>query len=180
MTKNSELFKWIPNCLSLIRMLIAIAFPFLHPSSRSLILALALLTEYLDGALARKFNWVSLTGQVLDPIADKLLVLSVGLTFIAINKFSLAELLLIGIRDITAGVGFIIIVLLFKNYKMIQSFRPNLAGKMTTFFQYLVFFDILVATTPHTSLIVATSVLSLVSAIQYTLNIYFARKQINL
>ncbi len=176
MKKNSDQLKWIPNCLSVIRILIAIAFPFLHPSSRVLILALALLTEYLDGAIARKFNWVSLTGQILDPIADKLLVLSVGMTFIAINKLSLAELLLIGIRDITAGLGFIIIVLLLKNYRMLQSFRPNFAGKMTTFFQYLVFFDVMVAATPHTWLIVVTSVLSFVSAVLYISNIYFARK----
>ena len=38
---------------------------------------LAGITDYFDGHLARKYNAVSLLGEILDPIADKILILFV-------------------------------------------------------------------------------------------------------
>ena len=35
---------------------------------------LAGVTDYLDGYLARKYNYVSVIGEILDPIADKILI----------------------------------------------------------------------------------------------------------
>jgi CDP-diacylglycerol--glycerol-3-phosphate 3-phosphatidyltransferase len=45
------------------------------------------MTDYLDGYLARKYNAVSQLGEVLDPIADKILILFV-LFALAINLSS--------------------------------------------------------------------------------------------
>ena len=45
---------------------------------------LAGVTDYLDGYLARKYNAVSQLGEILDPIADKILILFV-LFGLAIN-----------------------------------------------------------------------------------------------
>ena len=52
-----------------------------------LILLIACFTDYLDGKLARKFNAVSKFGLFMDPLADKILVLTTFIIFFA-NKYS--------------------------------------------------------------------------------------------
>lgn len=49
---------------------------------------LAALTDYLDGYLARKLNIVSALGRMLDPIADKLIVGALLVTFAYEGSFS--------------------------------------------------------------------------------------------
>lgn len=167
-----NLKKNIPNTLSFVRIVIAIIFPFITLNLQIVFLSLAFITEYFDGMLARKYNWVTIVGQVLDPLADKLLALSVGMTLIVTNKISLLTLIFIYTRDITAALGFLIIVIILKKNSALKRFQPNLIGKLTTAFQYLVFFNILLRTTPDNWLIVITGILSIIAAIQYTLNFF--------
>jgi CDP-diacylglycerol--glycerol-3-phosphate 3-phosphatidyltransferase len=84
--------KTIINILTLLRILLAaIIFVLLiSPEGYSLALVLFLLagvTDYFDGYLARKYNAVSQLGEILDPIADKILILFV-LFGLAINLSS--------------------------------------------------------------------------------------------
>lgn len=185
--------KSIPNILSGVRLLVALVFPFLAEHLRIIFLALAFLTEYLDGALARKYNWLTPIGQILDPLADKLITLSVGLTFVAANKILLTELTFISLRDITAGLGFLVVIFIYKTWaleetsgvasgskldpKLVKKFKPNFFGKMTTVFQYLVFFNILFFSSANTWLILATGILSLIAAGLYIFNFYRAIKR---
>jgi cardiolipin synthase len=161
---------WIPNILSGLRVVIAAVFPLLNPELRIAFLTFAILTEFLDGALARKFNWVTSFGQVLDPIADRLFALSVGLTFIVANKITPTHLALVLTRDIAVSAGLLLTIILLKNVSLVKHFKPNLWGKITTALQYLVFYDILLSKDPHVELIGITSIFSVVSAILYTAN----------
>jgi cardiolipin synthase len=52
------------------------------------VFALAALTDYLDGYLARARHWQSKLGQFLDPVADKLLVASVIFLLAAFDRIS--------------------------------------------------------------------------------------------
>ena len=74
----------IPNLLTRIRIwaipLIVATFFFDHPAWAwvgVVLFALAGITDYMDGYLARHWNQLSRFGRVLDPIADKLLVGSI-------------------------------------------------------------------------------------------------------
>lgn len=76
--------KYIPNALSVLRMLMILAFVMMffsdHPNNylfAALIYLIAGGTDVLDGYLARRFGWVSRLGKILDPVADKLLQLTV-------------------------------------------------------------------------------------------------------
>ena len=68
------------NLLTFSRIFLAAIIFFLLMSSDSYLIALILffaagITDYFDGYLARKYNAVSQLGEILDPIADKILIL---------------------------------------------------------------------------------------------------------
>ena len=80
------------NILTFSRILLAAIIFLLLMSPDSYFLALVLfflagVTDYFDGYLARKYNAVSQLGEILDPIADKILILFV-LFGLAINLSS--------------------------------------------------------------------------------------------
>jgi len=47
----------------------------------ALTLILSALTDFLDGLLARRFGWISPIGKVLDPMADKLTLITICILF---------------------------------------------------------------------------------------------------
>ena len=74
----SKYFIFIPNLLSIIR--IALVYPvlnniFLGQFILSIIFFLiASITDALDGFLARRMNWQTNLGKILDPVADLSLI----------------------------------------------------------------------------------------------------------
>lgn len=72
------MMKNIPNILSMIRILLVAVFVVVFFSDVSKIWALVVFiaagtTDVVDGILARKFNWITDLGKILDPLADKLM-----------------------------------------------------------------------------------------------------------
>ena len=73
-------------------------------------------TDYLDGYIARRDNLVTNLGKLLDPLADKILVLSALLVFTKNNHLSIwvvllilfRELMITGLRSIAAAEGVVI------------------------------------------------------------------------
>ena len=80
------------------------------------IFILASLTDALDGHIARKYNLITDLGKFLDPLADKLLVISIMLAFINLGRLSawivmiiiLREFAVSGLRMIAASKGEVI------------------------------------------------------------------------
>ena len=75
--KVKDKLKHIPNVLCVIRILLIFVFIHLAFGGR-LYAALAVFltagaTDVLDGFLARRNNWISELGKILDPLADKLM-----------------------------------------------------------------------------------------------------------
>lgn len=91
----------IPNLLSALRLLGVPLFLWLVLVKEAdgwavLVLALSGFTDYLDGHLARRWNQISRVGQLLDPLADRLYVLTtvVALTIREIIPLWFAALLI--------------------------------------------------------------------------------------
>lgn len=75
-----EQFFTAPNLLSMLRLTLVPVFLYLLLNEKQLaaiiVLAIAGITDYLDGYLARKWNQVTRLGQLLDPAADRLYIFS--------------------------------------------------------------------------------------------------------
>lgn len=97
----------IPSQLSILRIFltfIIIALLFTSgPIAKLVALAcfmLACLTDWLDGFLARRWNQTSALGALLDPIADKILVLGTFLVFVILEIVPLWIFMVIFLREI--------------------------------------------------------------------------------
>lgn len=157
-------WRHIPNLLTSSRILLAAYFPFVPTSDQWIILGAALITEMFDGLIARTFNCTSSLGKVLDPIADKLLFLFVAFTWLAEERVSLLELILIGTRDIGLMVG---VAILYFQTKTLKPIEAKFWSKLSTALQYFIFFIILIGHRPATSLLVLTFLVGIFASIQY-------------
>ena len=101
----------IPNLLSLSRILIL---PFLiyYLSLKnsifwySLILfLLVILSDILDGLIARFLNQENSLGKILDPIADKIVTFALGFSLVLYKNFPLWYLIILIFRDIIIVIG---------------------------------------------------------------------------
>ena len=79
----------LPNLITYLRVALAAVFPavIFLPGSAAKAAALAIFlaaafTDWLDGTLARRMKIVSAFGSLIDPIADKLLVLAAVISFV--------------------------------------------------------------------------------------------------
>ena len=97
-----------PNKLTLLRILLVPFFIFFllntyikHNFFWSLLTFLfAALTDHLDGKLARKNNQITDFGKFLDPLADKILVLSAFICFVELNLISSIPVVIILSREL--------------------------------------------------------------------------------
>src|SRR5277367_6165637 len=107
----------LPNQLTVLRLgmcgllLISLSFDWPYAATTALLIfALASLTDWLDGAIARARNLVTDLGKLLDPLADKVLILG---TLVALVERHVApmwmvviimarEFLITGLRQIAA------------------------------------------------------------------------------
>lgn len=134
------MLKHIPNFLTSLRLILAFLYPFLPSAYQLDVVVAALLTEFLDGYLGRKFQWTSKLGQVLDPIADKVFFASVILTFFWMGKIALWQLLILSVREIVVFLGSLIILLKKRSFRPLNEMPPSLLGKIVTGLHYGVFF----------------------------------------
>lgn len=100
--------------------------------------AVAAILDGVDGYVARRYHQWSELGTVLDPLADKLLLVSaiVLLSFNHPDRFGQIPLWLTGLiigRDLLLGIGAIVVRSVVGRITV----RPRLTGKLATVFQML-------------------------------------------
>ena len=126
----------IPNILSLCRIPLALVFLQDNPSLRALAIFLAMITDGLDGFLARRYQWKTIFGTIIDPIADKFFVFFALFILISEQPIETWKVLAMLSRDFA--------VVLFGLYLALsgtlskQKFKAIWCGKITTALQLLV------------------------------------------
>lgn len=91
----------LPNALTILRFLLVPVFLYflfvsLHDKRNwyaLTVFVVASITDYLDGMLARKYNVISDFGKIMDPLADKLLVLSALFGLCWLPPFNLSKII---------------------------------------------------------------------------------------
>lgn len=126
---------FLPNLLCVLRILLV--YPVAHgillghyPQVLALF-AIAAFSDALDGFLAKRFGWDSELGKLLDPLADKLLLVTVFicLSIAGIAPWWLAALVLL--RDLVIFFGALTFKWLFAPVRG----QPTVVSKMNTFCQ---------------------------------------------
>lgn len=95
------------DALTALRLPLAAAFVRVaDPEWRFLILAVAALSDLLDGRIARRFG-ASRLGVFLDPVADKLFMLAAFWVVAASRRLEVYEIVGVLLRDLVASVAFV-------------------------------------------------------------------------
>lgn len=126
--------KLIPGAISGMRIVIGLAFYWLPVEWRLPAVAVAALTDLLDGPTSRWLKVDGKFGQILDPIADKIFLICVLATLVLDARVMWWEMLIVGTRDVAVllACG----VLAFGDgWTTWQHMRPRLLGKATTVVQ---------------------------------------------
>lgn len=128
---------WLPNFLTLLR--VFLLWPFIvtflskqYGISLGLFI-IAALTDGLDGWLARRFKWISHWGSIVDPIADKLLVL---ITYFLMTKLAIISsglFITVLARELVVLSGAITYYCWIERYHMM----PTKLGKLCTFSHFV-------------------------------------------
>ena len=107
------MFKHVPNILTITRFIL-IPFIFLAIMQENyivafLILTLSGITDILDGFIARKFNFITDFGKLIDPLADKATQVCVLLALVLNNIIPLWILFIVFLKEIImiAGASFL-------------------------------------------------------------------------
>lgn len=166
----------LPNSLTLVRIL-AIPFFLTLLSSRLYLAALIVfvaggLTDALDGAIARMTSQQTWLGAYLDPVADKLLIMSSFVMLGLIGGIPPWFAVLVVCRDVIILLGYAMIYLLVTERLEV---RPSVIGKLNTFLQLVTVGVVLVVLhTPgllpsliNDGLILLTAMTTIVSGSQY-------------
>jgi cardiolipin synthase len=134
----------LPNIICILR--IALVWPIAAAlAHREYLIALALfivagLSDGIDGYLAKRFNWTSELGKILDPLADKFLLVTV---FVEAAWLDLAPWWLtsaVVARDVLIGLGAMVFRLWFGPLRG----RPTISSKINTAMQLLYLLAMLV------------------------------------
>ncbi|HMA12426.1 MAG TPA: CDP-alcohol phosphatidyltransferase family protein [Steroidobacteraceae bacterium] len=135
----------LPNILCLVRIVLIV--PLLQAmvageQARILVLfSIAAVSDALDGYLAKRFQWTSDLGRFLDPMADKLLLMSVFITaaWLDIAPWWVATVAVA--RDLVIGVGALVFRLWFGPLRG----RPTVISKINTGVQILYLLAVILA-----------------------------------
>jgi cardiolipin synthase (CMP-forming) len=105
----SSAIRTVPNAVTLVRLLLMPVCAYLLATGRygwGLVLtALVGSTDWVDGWLARRFGQVSRVGQLLDPLADRLLIASVAIALVVRGVLPWQAAVLLVARDLVLLAG---------------------------------------------------------------------------
>ncbi|RCW61976.1 cardiolipin synthase [Halanaerobium sp. ST460_2HS_T2] len=125
----------IPNYITFFRILLipVYLYNFVQGNiiAAAILFAVSAVTDFLDGYIARKYNLESKTGKLLDPLADKLTIVSILLVLIYLNIIPRFISYIILIRELFILLSGIITYIYGLNF-----INPSFIGKLSVALLY--------------------------------------------
>ncbi|MEE9429669.1 MAG: CDP-diacylglycerol--glycerol-3-phosphate 3-phosphatidyltransferase [Melioribacteraceae bacterium] len=138
----------LPNQLTTLRIILTPVFVYLFLSGDSLLMQISLLvffiaaiTDWYDGWLARKFNYITTWGKFMDPLADKILTSAALFSFVYLGVLEFWMVIIIVFRDV-----FVTGLRLFAEWKG-KSFTTSKSAKVKTVVQMVFLFYLVIVYT---------------------------------
>ncbi len=171
---NLDSLKHIPNIISALRIILVIPIigSIWHGDYKLalILIFIAGVSDGVDGFLARYFNWKSKLGAFLDPLADKILLISLFIVFSLKDLLPLWLMYMVITRDFIIFFGAVAYQLVTHDLEM----RPLFISKINTALQIalvlivaLVLADIHVASWLLDGMIILVVLSTLISGISY-------------
>ena len=143
----------IPNILTVIRIILVGVFVYVFKITKNYPLAIAIfviagITDLLDGYIARKYNMISDLGKLLDPLADKLMLVAALYCLVSEKFLHPAFLIIVAAKELAMIIGAFLfyrkdVVVYSKFMGKAASFLFNV-GIVLTFFDSLFPFNVIV------------------------------------
>ena len=165
----------IPNLLSCSRLVLAAGFVAAGATEvRVGLIGVAAATDFLDGWVARRVRATSRWGALLDPIADRVFVLTAVATLLVTGALSTSDYFVLLLRDIATAVGFVV-ARSIPRLRPVE-FKARYLGKVVTVLQLLTLAAVLIRPRWAPLLIACVGVASVLSIADYTVALWRARR----
>ena len=162
------MLRHLPNFICLVRIVLiwptVVALQAGNYWTALVLVAICAISDGLDGWLAKRFNWTSHLGKILDPLADKLLLVALYLTATWSNLIPWWLTAVVVGRDVMIGSGAVVFRIWFGPLHG----RPTILSKINTGMQLaVVLAAILGAATglPTPEMVMALAILTLLTTL---------------
>jgi CDP-diacylglycerol--glycerol-3-phosphate 3-phosphatidyltransferase len=162
----------LPNFITILRFPLALAFLQENPFYRALAIILAMVSDGLDGYIARRYGKISRFGTLIDPLADKIFVIIALGTLLLEKRILPWEAVTMLCRDLS--------ILIFGAYLALKGtlakyqFRAIWCGKLMTALQFIVLFGLVL----HFTFPPAIYVLFIIIGFSALIELYLARTKL--
>jgi len=171
---NLVVLSYIPNLLTVLRIaatpVLVMLLNYEMFAGALLLFVLAGVSDGLDGWIAKRFMYHTRLGAVLDPVADKLLLVSCFIVLTVMEQLPFWLLVVVAFRDLVIVGGYLLLVILEGRVRM----DPSRISKLNTVFQICLVAVVLVElasgfdfSVAVPALITAVTVTSVVSGVHY-------------
>lgn len=158
----------LPNIICVVRMLL------IWPTVNALyggnywtalaLVAVCAVSDGLDGWLAKRFNWTSHLGRILDPLADKMLLVALFLTATWMNLVPWWLTAVVVARDVMIGLGAVV----YRAWFGPLHGRPTIVSKINTGMQLAVALAAILggaAEMPTPEMVTALAIVTLITTV---------------
>jgi CDP-diacylglycerol--glycerol-3-phosphate 3-phosphatidyltransferase len=171
---NRDRLVTLPNAVSMSRLVLAAVFVAARdPIARFALVAVASVTDFLDGWLARRQHATTRSGALIDPIADRVFVFTAVCVFLIEGALSRASYFILLSRDIMTLIGYLV-ARSVPGLRAVE-FRARWLGKVVTALQLLTLVAVLVVPSAVPALVIVVGAASAASVADYTLTLWRER-----
>jgi cardiolipin synthase len=171
---NRDRLVTLPNAVSMSRLVLAAVFVAARdPIARFALVAVASVTDFLDGWLARRQHSTTRSGALIDPIADRVFVFTAVCAFLIEGALSTVSYFILLSRDIMTLIGYLVA----RSVPWLRAveFRARWLGKVVTALQLLTLVAVIAVPSAVPTLVIVVGAASVASVADYTLTLWRER-----